>query len=282
MDYRIAIPTYKRALSVGLHTLRYLESTDISRERVTLFVATQEEAAEYRAANPGYGVVVGKPGLQAQRQFIARHYASGTPVLSMDDDVQSVSELVLKKRIYTTTKPMEHPCQLATVTRLDAFIQEGFRMAERYGTGLWGCYQVANAGFMHPRVVVGLKFIMGHFFGFRAGDPVFDELLDYPCKDDFFWSLWHYSNRGGTLRYDYCCVESRAHVNAGGTNGDMERKLQTNNRTVDHIVRKFPGLASVKMRNTKDAWLSRYKEIRLKNATRELVPAYDRLNAAVQ
>jgi len=80
---------------------------------------------------------------------------------------------------------------------------------------------------------------------------------------------------------DYCCVKSKAHSGSGGTNEDMERKLETNNTTVDRIVQKYPELASVKMRNTKDSWLSRYKELRLKNVTRVTIPVLDELNAKV-
>jgi hypothetical protein len=48
-------------------------------------------------------------------------------------------------------------------------------------------------------------------------------------------------------------------------------KLEGNNRTVDRICEEFPELASVKMRRTKDEWLSKYKEIRLTNKVKETI-----------
>ena len=281
MNYQIAIPTYGRADAIRKYTLKYLEQTDIPRERVTLFVASEQEKEKYQSSNPGYNIVVGVKGLCPQRLFISQHYPKGTPVVSFDDDVSGICELRLGERLFSQQKPLDHPCSLETVTALDAFIQDGFKLAQDHEVEMWGCYQVANKGFMHPKISVGLKFIMGHFFGFYAGDPVFEEIKDYPCKDDFYWSLWHQVNRKGTLRLDYCCVKSKAHSGSGGTNEDMERKLETNNATVDRIVQKYPELASVKMRNTKDSWLSRYKELRLKNVTRVTIPVLDELNAKV-
>jgi hypothetical protein len=246
---------------------------------VTLFVADEQEAEKYQSSNPGYNVVVGVKGLCPQRLFISEYYEKGTPVVSFDDDVSAVCQLVLGEPLSANQKPLDHPCSLKPVDSLDGFIRRGFKLAGTYEVGMWGCYQVANKGFLHPRITVGLKFIMGHFFGFYAGDEVFKLIKDYPCKDDFFWSLWHYANRNGCLRFDDHCVRSKSHSGSGGTNEDMERKLVTNNDTVDKIVAEFPELASVKMRRTKDAWLARYKELRLKSATTDSISTLQLLNA---
>ena len=281
LDYQIAIPTYGRADAIRKYTLKYLESTDVDRSRVTLFVANNEEKEKYESSNPGYNIVVGVKGLCPQRLFISEYYAKGTPVVSFDDDVSAVCSLVLGEKLDTEQKPLDHPCSLNPVDSLDAFIRQGFQLSEANEVGIWGCYPVANKGFLHPRISVGLKFIMGHFFGFYAGDEVFKLIKDYPCKDDFFWSLWHHEFKGGTLRFDDHCVKSKAHSGSGGTNEDMERKLITNNETVDKIVEVFPELASVKMRKTKDPWLSRYKELRLVNDVREKISTLETLNSRI-
>ena len=282
MDYQIAIPTYGRPDAIRKYTLKYLESTDVPRECVTLFVANEAEKEKYESSNPGYNVVVGVKGLCPQRLFISEYYEKGTPVVSFDDDVSAVCQLVLGEKLETAQKPLDHPCSLKPVDSLDGFIRRGFKLAGTYEVGMWGCYQVANKGFLHPRISVGLKFIMGHFFGFYAGDPVFKEIKDYPCKDDFYWSLWHHTRRNGTLRFDDHCVKSKAHSGSGGTNEDMERKLQINNATVDKIVEEFSEVASVKMRNTKDPWLSRYKELRLKTVTTDCVSTLNLLNKSFE
>jgi hypothetical protein len=178
-----------------------------------------------------------------------------------------------------TQKPLDHPCRLKTVVELDELIERGFRLAKRRDIGLWGFYSVRNKGFLHPKITTGLKFIMGHAFGFYAGDPAFEGIQEYPMKDDYYLSLYHQLNGNGTLRFDGICVRAKQHSGSGGTCEDLEAKLKVNNDTVDRIVGEFSELASVKMRRTQDPWLSRYKELRLKTVTTETISMLQLANA---
>jgi hypothetical protein len=270
-NYQVAIPSFKRAEATRKLTIGYLLRTDIPKEKVTIFVSTPEEKPEYERTCKGFRVVVaeGCDSLVEKRKFINNFYPKGTPVVSFDDDVSGVRKMVLDEPLEGTQKPLTHRCHLEDVLDLDSLITEGFLMCEDRGVGLWGAYQVANQGFLHPKVSVGLKFIMGHFLGFYSGDEAFDKLEEYPCKDDVYLSLWHHANGKGSLRFDGYCVKSKAHSGSGGTNEDKEEKLRINNDTCERICRDFPDTASLKSRRTKDSWLSQYKEIRLKTETTE-------------
>jgi hypothetical protein len=271
MNYQICIPTYGRPDGVRKHILNYLESTDIDRSRVTLFVASELEKEKYESVNQEYNIVVGVKGLVQQRQFISNYYPKSTPIISFDDDVSAIEELELLEPLDGTQKPLDHPCRLKTVVELDELIERGFRLAKRRDIGLWGFYSVRNKGFLHPKVTTGLKFIMGHAFAFYAGDPAFERILEFPMKDDYYLSLYHQIHGNGTLRFDGICVKAKQHSGGGGTCEDLESKLKVNNDTVDRIVEEFPELASVKMRRTQDPWLTRYKELRLKTLTTETI-----------
>jgi|694.fasta_scaffold33113_10 hypothetical protein len=275
MDYQIAIPTYGRPEGVKKLTLNYLEKTDINCSHVTLFVANDEEKEVYQSSNPTYNIVVGEKGLTRQRHFISNFYDKGTPIFSFDDDVSAVEELELLENLEGTQKPLDHPCRLKTVVELSELIDRGFRMCKRRDIGLFGFYAVRNKGFLHPKVTVGLKFIMGHAFGFYAGDPAFELITEYSMKDDYFLSLYHTVNGNGTLRFDNICVKAKQHTGGGGTCEDLERKLQINNQTVEKLCAEFPDLASPKSRRTKDEWLSRYSEIRLKTITNETISVFN-------
>jgi hypothetical protein len=183
--------------------------------------------------------------------------------------VSGVFQLVLDQPLEGTTKPLDHPCHLNMVEDLQGFIQEGFSLCSERGIKLWGAYQVSNKGFLHPKITVGLKFIMGHFFGFYAGDEIAG--FDADPKDDVYTSLHHFVTNGATLRFDDHCVKSKAHSGSGGNCDDLERKLNLNNATVERIIKDFPDLASVKTRKSKDPWLSRYLEVRLKPITTEVI-----------
>ena len=272
MTYQIAIPSFRRPEAIRKYTLKYLESTDVNKEVITIFVSDEEDAEAYTKANPGYNIVIaeGAKTLGQKRRFISQYYPEGTRVVSFDDDVSKVQRLVLDEPLEGTTKPLDHKCHLETVTDLDGFIREGFKLAESKNVKLWGAYPIRNKGFLHPKVTLGLKFIMGHFFSFYAGDPIAG--WDADPKDDIYTTLWHFTQYGNTMRYDNMCVQSKAHSGAGGNCEDLEKKLILNNRTVERICADFPELASVKTRNTKDEWLARYHEVRLKTVTNEVIP----------
>ena len=279
IDYKIVVPSYGRASTIGNYTMKYLRESDVDLSQVHIFAANSEEAEKYQSSCPDVNVVVGVKGLVQQRRFISEYFDRGTRLWSFDDDVSAIETIELLKKLDSNQKPLDHPCRLTPVNSLDGFIQRGWRLAETYEVGLWGCYAVRNKGFLHPKINVGLKFVMGHGFGFYAGDPAFDEIEEYQMKDDFYLSLWHTENRNGTLVFNDHCIKSKAHSGVGGTNEDMAAKLAKNNETVEKIVARFPELASVKMRRTKDEWLSKYMELRLKLVTTDSISTLNLLNA---
>jgi len=267
MEVQVAIPSRHRSEAIWRYTLKYLQETNFPMERVTVFVSDEEDSANYHDCN--IVVAEGTKSLGDKRQFISDYYPKGTPVISFDDDVSGVFKLNLTEPVEGTRKELTHPCTLEKVLDLSEFVEEGFSLCEERGLRMWGAAPVANKGFMNPRILTGLKFIMGHFFGFYAGDGIAGK--DADPKDDIYTSLWHYNEFGGTLRYDNHCVKSKAHSGSGGNCDDMEAKLELNNSTVARIIEDFDGLAFLKLRRTNDPWLSRYHEVRLKNITTETI-----------
>ena len=271
MKTQIAIPSRHRSEAIGKYTLGYLAETDFPMDQITIFVSDKEDLTKYKDLYPDVNVAEaeGTRSLGEKRQFISDYYPKGTPVVSFDDDVSGIFRMELDAPLEGTRKDLSHPCHLDRVDGLLDFFDYGFSLCEERKLRMWGAYPVANKGFLHPRILTGLKFIMGHFFGFYAGDPIAGH--DADPKDDIYTSLWHYKEFGGTLRFDDHCVKSKAHSGTGGNCDDLEAKLELNNATVARIVEEFDGLAAVKYRKSKDPWLSRYHEVRLKNITTETI-----------
>ena len=73
MDYKIAIPSYKRVDILRTHTLAFLERQNIDKSKVFVFVVP-EEFALYKEAFPSITIVVGVRGLKEQRNFISVHF----------------------------------------------------------------------------------------------------------------------------------------------------------------------------------------------------------------
>ena len=94
IDYQIAIPSYKRSETIKKKTLKVLAEYDIPPERVTVFVANEEELEAYTKSlsehQYGGNIVVGVPTIGKQRNFIEKYYPEGTRLMMFDDDIKRV------------------------------------------------------------------------------------------------------------------------------------------------------------------------------------------------
>ena len=71
MDYIIAIPSYKRPETIKTKTLSLLNAHNIPKDKITIFVANEDEYNEYQESlNNEYKIVVGVPTIGEQRNFI--------------------------------------------------------------------------------------------------------------------------------------------------------------------------------------------------------------------
>ena len=136
--FSIAIKTYQRASTLESKTLALLHRHDISTERVTLFVANEQERADYAATLRSFRgdiVVQQEPGIRGVVRTYRRHYPSGTRVLHCDDDLIDLLVAVDAK----TLRPLQG---------LGDYCDTMFNLTEANRCALWSVYAVANAFFM--------------------------------------------------------------------------------------------------------------------------------------
>src|SRR5262245_27878591 len=163
MGYAVAVPSYQRTAQLITATLPTLDRLAVDRDRVTVFVADDEEAEKYRYATSGdWRVVVGRPGLYACRQwYLTEHYPQDTPVVNFDDDLGDVVTAV-DGRLRPWPGTVD---QLATI---------GFGACAAVGARMWGITTMTNARFMRDELLVGLRCLPGVVCGNYAGEPCFD------------------------------------------------------------------------------------------------------------
>lgn len=232
--YVVAIPSYRRAELLRDKTLRMLSKGGVPPERIHVFVANKTEAAAYAAAIPRelYGrIVVGKRGITPQRRFIARHFAEGTAIVSVDDDVAS-----LHRRVSATE--LSPP-----IADVHGFFARAFAECRREGLYLWGVYPVLNAFYMKPGVTHDLKFVLGTLYGFinrrdRALMPTLGE------KEDIEMSIRYYLKDGGVVRFNDVALKTRFHNPNGGL-GDVAGRFDVNERAAAALKARYPDLGFV-------------------------------------
>tara|TARA_Y100000588_G_C14233890_1_gene916410 strand:- start:1403 stop:2152 length:750 start_codon:yes stop_codon:yes gene_type:complete len=203
MDYRIAIPSYRRAKAFSEKTLKYLKRTDIDLSRVDLFLSDPSEKKHYEKVTPKeVSILDGAEGIGAQRNFIVSHYPEGSRIVGMDDDIDEMTQKVDDKT-------------LATVFNLDEHIRFYFEKTEQLGLFMWGIYPVNNPLFMQKKITTELKYILAGFYGWknRHSDVA---LVCVDDKEDFERSMKYYLNDGGVVRFNAMSFKTVFYGTAGG------------------------------------------------------------------
>ena len=240
MEYVVAIPSYRRPQICKEQTLAVLERLKVSKDKITVFVANEEEEAIYRSViGDEYKIVVGVRGISSQRKFIHNYYPVGTRIISSDDDMAELYELGDGELI-------------PTKMTLDEIAELGFKYAEQEGAKLWGINPVANGFFMKDVVTVGLRYICGNFYGNYAGDPAItgaDRTYAESSGDDYETTLRSFIQNGSVVRFEFICPKTK-YFAAGGIDAELKTRGIAD-RQIDHadklknIVSRYPELASI-------------------------------------
>lgn len=205
MEYVVAVPSYRRQQICKDQTLSVLERLKVSKNKITVFVANEEEELNYRQTiGDEYKIVVGVRGISSQRKFIHNYYPIGTRIISIDDDMAELLELGNEELV---------PTQYT----LDEIAELGFGYAERENAKLWGINPTMNHFFLKNHVSVGLRYICANFMGSYAGDWVFvdPERRMTPTGEDHHSSLRSFTRYGAVVRIEWLCPKTKYFASGG-------------------------------------------------------------------
>jgi len=246
IDYQIAIPSYKRASTIGQKTLALLQRYRIDPKRVTIFVANDDEYRDYQAAlagTPYKRLVVGTVGVGAIRNIIHRYYPENTYLVSLDDDLQGVLRKGSSKRY----------CEVFSLET--EVIGPGFKACQKTGSRLWGIYAAGNPFFMRHRVTVGLCYVIASLYGCINRH---DRLVSLDDKEDYERSILYYLADGAVCRLDNITVKSAYYKEPGGM--QIERTERRILESAKYLAEKYPDLCAMYIRKT-----TGHAELRLKD-----------------
>lgn len=206
-EYRIAIPSYKRASTLRDKTLSMLKSHNISPDRIDVFCANEEEQDLYmKTLEEGtYSrIIVGVVGMMNIRNFIQNYYAEGTNIVCIDDDIKDVVKIAKNG----TKKYSE-------IENLEYFFQYAFAVTAELGAKYWGVYAAANPFFMKRSICCGLYYLIGSFWGMVVSHSK-DLYVTMDDKEDFERSVRAYLKYGKVARMNFVTVKSSYYTEKGG------------------------------------------------------------------
>jgi hypothetical protein len=216
----IAIPTYKRASLISGLTLKFLKDSNYPPYLIRLFVASEEEAEEYRTLVPRllyYVIIVGVPGLKEQRKFISNYFPEDQIIVQMDDDVKNIKT---------------HP----TMSFID-LVLKGVDAVEN-AVGLWGVMPNDDGRKMREETTIHLAHILGSFF-ICKNDREIAEAIMTDDKEDFERSILYFQAYGAVARYKGAGVLTDYQKTPGGLQqeGRIERQLAS----IRYMLETYPG-----------------------------------------
>jgi hypothetical protein len=243
MDYRIAIPSYKRPDTIRKKTLHYLlDLCKISPSIIDVFVADEKEYEDYKyLLDIGIRVIIGVPTLKDQRNFIIDYYNDNDFVVSFDDDIDGI---YIKNESKSDLTIDIHKC-----------IQLGFNNCIKNKTKIWGICAVNNGFYMDWNISTNLKYIVGCFWG---------QIIDHSSylkvtledKEDFERSILYFHRFGKVVRLNMYAPKTNYYGEQGGM-----QETRTENRVTEsayYLAGKYPEYCSL---NTKKK--SNHTEIKL-------------------
>ena len=253
IDYKIAIPSYKRAHTLKNKTLKILQEYKIDPKKIHIFVANEEEKKEYEKVLPRgtYAkMIIGKPGIKNIRNFMANYFKENEPIFYIDDDIYGIYEAI-NPTMEKGEKYHKRGNILQKLPDLKKLIQTGFTMAKEKGLNNWGIYPVYNPYFMKPTkkddvsfyTTTGLRYIEGGFTG--VFNKKKNEVRTMDDKEDYERSIKYYLSDGGVLRFNNITVETKCYKEKGGM--QVKRTKKRIREAAEKLVKQYPKLCTLNL-----------------------------------
>lgn len=243
MEYKIAIPSYKREKILEDKTLALLIKHKIPKEKIFIFVANEEQEVLYRnhLTNHYNDIIVGEVGMKEIRNFITNYFEEGEYIMNFDDDLKDFEELLIDK---VKGEPFSRKTHSRYLLNLDKFITDGFNKCEEKGLSIFGVYPASNPFFMKRRITYNLKYIIGSCWGYINNKKMLVSLAD---KEDVERTLLYYIRDGGVVRFEYISPITNYYTQAGGMmeKRTKERILESSNFLID----KYPEYCKLYFKN---------------------------------
>ena len=227
LGWRIAIPSYKRSNTIGSKTLAMLEKHGVPASKIDIFVANEEERIVYSKAinrNRYANLIVGVVGMMNIRNFIQSYYPEGQLLICMDDDLKAVFKI-------------DSQGKKCPVDNLQGLFDYAFSLCKEVGTDYFGIYAASNTFFMDRTISVGLRYLIGSFWGMRVTHDRFTYVTMHD-KEDFERSVRAYLKCGNVVRLDFISAESNYYGEKGGMQEERTEERVTTSGLM--LMKMFP------------------------------------------
>lgn len=232
-----AIPSYKR--SDRQDTLSYLTSVGVPRDRIFIFVQTENEYSAYKEKYSDKCNIVYRYAetVPEARNNILRFFERKENIVMMDDDISMFSIGSKKTKFVNITGK----------DTLETILKTMFEYTEKTGGYLFGLYPVYNEYFMSDNI--STKVTVNTVIGIPKGFPyLFDER--YIAKEDIELCGRILDSGGKIVRFNNVAFKAKHRTNAGGAFETW--KSDANIRLSRELVARFPKIFGLRADKPKE------------------------------
>jgi hypothetical protein len=194
-------------------TLLFLQREQYPKERINIFVASEDERIRYLIACPGYQIIIGVPGLNAQNAFISNWLDDDEIFFYIQDDVDGIKS---SKTLLT-------------------IIKEAVTQISTRKTGLYGVLPNHDGRTQSDTTTTHLTHIVGCFYICRNH---IDIKINGLCEtEDYERSILYFIKYGSIYRYKGAGIKTKYLGTSGGSKDRLQRKASA----VQYLLDRYPG-----------------------------------------
>ena len=238
MEYVLAIPSLSRPCALKKKTLQLLDTYNIPKNSIYVFVIESEYEIYKTVIGEGYNLVCGVHGIAAQRNFISNYFEFDTYILSMDDDIENVMFL-------------DDDIDLTSVNNLKLIINFMINTMDSAEVNLCGVYPIANAFYMRDNVTTDLRFCIGGLFLYRNKRLMVDTASE--SKEDYALTIKYFIHDDAVLRFNNLTFKSKKHACGG-----LGKQRDTMNAyAASYLVNTYPSVCVYRKNSVTEVRLKR-------------------------
>ena len=240
IDYKIAIPSYKRHDIIEQYCFKHLNEAKIDFSKVCLFLSCADDMERYAKFEKQYSlklVFADSNNINETRNFIRDYFEQDDYIVSFDDSFNGLSRLVNGKT-------------LEKFTRIDDLCKDAYGQMIRNETKLFGINMVSNPFFMKNKISTKNGAISAKFYGYINDKNEFlKPLAPTGLVEDIELAVRHYIKFGKIIRYMNLTF---ANVKYFKIDGGIQARLTKEQRAEQNrlgnveLCKMFPKLVALK------------------------------------
>tara|TARA_Y100001963_G_C6792847_1_gene456657 strand:- start:2127 stop:2882 length:756 start_codon:yes stop_codon:yes gene_type:complete len=192
IDYKIAIPSYKRHEIIEKYCFTHLKEAKIDFSKIYIFLECPDDMEKYAKFEKQYSlklVFTKANNINEKRNFIRDYFEHDDYIVSIDDTFNGITRLVNSKT-------------LEKFTRIDDLCKDAYGQMVRNETKLFAINIVSNPFFMKNKISTKNGAMSAKFYGFINDKNEFlKPVAPTGLVEDIELAVRHYIKFGKIVRY---------------------------------------------------------------------------------